>query len=703
MRQKLLLILYVSIFACSKAQDNAAYVDELLILAPLPEHSEVLFVAITYLEQYHYRKMQIDDSLSSVIFDNYINSLDPSKSFLLKSDIDFFDKYRYQLDDELSTNELSFGFQFFNYYRDRLLQRYQSIPVILEKGFDFEKDEVYEIRENKDWHDSYEALDEEWRLIIKSQALNLILANKTYEEAKKILLDRNERRIKAIYQNNSEDVFQVYLNAITSIYDPHTSYFSPATSENFQINMSLSLEGIGARLGQQLDYTYVASLVPGGPVFKSKKIFENDKIIGVGQGEDGDFEDVIGWRLDDVVSKIRGPKGTVVRIVILAKGDLNVAPDTVLLVREKIKLEDESAKGEMVIYTENKVTYNIGVISLPSFYIDFDDRSKGIKNYKSTTRDVKLLLDSLNGLGMDGLVIDLRYNGGGSLDEAVDLTGLFIPNGPVVQVRNTDDKIEALYDDDDDEIFYTGPLAVLTNRYSASASEIFSGAIQDYKRGIILGENSYGKGTVQSLLGLERPVSNYLDRMIAINQFNNNDLVILRDKLKNNEVSLGQLKMTLAKFYRASGSSTQRLGVKPDIDFPVYYDPDDLGESSSPSALPWDEIKSASFQPTNDVSEVLLETIRVRYARDLKEDPQLVDLVKDINDQKQKMEETQLSLNLSNRQKEADDNSETKKMDTVIAQSELSFTEKDREKITKDPYLKESIKLVAEWIKFPSK
>lgn len=392
-----------------------------------------------------------------------------------------------------------------------------------------------------------------------------------------------------------------------------------------------------------------------------------------------------------------------VRIVILAKGDLNVAPDTVLLVREKIKLEDESAKGEMVIYTENKVTYNIGVISLPSFYIDFDDRSKGIKNYKSTTRDVKLLLDSLNGLGMDGLVIDLRYNGGGSLDEAVNLTGLFIPNGPVVQVRNTDDKIEALYDDDDDEIFYTGPLAVLTNRYSASASEIFSGAIQDYKRGIILGENSYGKGTVQSLLGLERPVSNYLDRMIAINQFNNNDLVILRDKLKNNEVSLGQLKMTLAKFYRASGSSTQRLGVKPDIDFPVYYDPDDLGESSSPSALPWDEIKSASFQPTNDVSEVLLETIRVRYARDLKEDPQLVDLVKDINDQKQKMEETQLSLNLSNRQKEADDNSETKKMDTVIAQSELSFTEKDREKITKDPYLKESIKLVAEWIKFPSK
>ena len=252
--------------------------------------------------------------------------------------------------------------------------------------------------------------------------------------------------------------------------------------------------------------------------------------------------------------------------------------------------------------------------------------------------------------------------------------------------------------------FFTRVLfAVLTNRYSASASEIFSGAIQDYKRGIILGENSYGKGTVQSLLGLERPVSNYLDRMIAINQFNNNDLVILRDKLKNNEVSLGQLKMTLAKFYRASGSSTQRLGVKPDIDFPVYYDPDDLGESSSPSALPWDEIKSASFQPTNDVSEVLLETIRVRYARDLKEDPQLVDLVKDINDQKQKMEETQLSLNLSNRQKEADDNSETKKMDTVIAQSELSFTEKDREKITKDPYLKESIKLVAEWIKFPSK
>jgi carboxyl-terminal processing protease len=505
-----------------------------------------------------------------------------------------------------------------------------------------------------------------------------------------------------LYQNKSEDVFQVYLNALTSAYDPHTSYFSPITSDNFQINMSLSLEGIGAVLGQQLDYTQIVSVVPGGPAFKSKRIFEKDKVIAVAQGDDGEFVDVVGWRLDEVVQKIRGPKGTVVRLQTLSKGDLTALPDTVRMIREKIKLEDESAKGEIISYFEDEVTYHVGVITLPSFYIDFEERSAGIENYKSTTRDVSILLDSLNKVGMDALVIDLRYNGGGSLDEAIDLTGLFIPSGPVVQVRNTDKSIDVL-SDDNPQVMYEGPLAVLENRYSASASEIFAAAIQDYKRGVIFGENSFGKGTVQSLLNLERPVLNYLNRLISVNQFSNNDdLIDLRDKVKNQEISLGQLKMTLAKFYRASGSSTQRSGVRPDIAFPSYFKSDEVGESSSLSALPWDEIGSSDFSSTDDISSDLLDDLYDKYRKHLAEDKQLIELVNDINEQRAANEDKSISLNLSMRQKEAEANEPSKNLDEEVVKTELYFSELDRVKISKDPYLKESIRLMAEWVKRPN-
>ena len=587
----------------------------------------------------------------------------------------------------------------FNLYQSRALNRYEYISQVLEKGFDFKKDEYYDLNLDEiEWATSAEELNERWRLIMKGRALNLLLANKDWNEVKKILSDRNERRIKSLYQNKSEDVFRVYLNALTSAYDPHTSYFSPITSDNFQINMSLSLEGIGAVLGQQLDYTQIVSVVPGGPAFKSKKIFEKDKVIAVAQGDDGEFVDVVGWRLDEVVQKIRGPKGTVVRLQILSKGDLSATPDTIRMIREKIKLEDESAKGEIISYSENEITYRIGVITLPSFYIDFEERSAGIQNYKSTTRDVSLLLDSLNKIGMDALVIDLRYNGGGSLDEAIDLTGLFIPSGPVVQVRNTDKTIDVL-SDDNPRVMYEGPVAVLENRHSASASEIFAAAIQDYKRGVVFGENSFGKGTVQSLLSLERPVLNYLNRLISFNQFSNNDdLKELRDKLKNKEISLGQLKITLAKFYRASGSSTQRIGVRPDIAFPTYFTSDEVGESSSPSALPWDEINSSLFSPTNYVSSNLLNDLYDEYKKHLANDKQLIDLVNDVNEQIELKKDKSMSLNLSIRQREAETNKPSIDRDEEIFKTELSFSEANRLKISKDPYLKESIRLMAHWI-----
>ena len=681
------------------AQSRPSLHEELNALVPLPEHSKTLFITSAYLEKYHYRKIRLNDSLSAIVFTNYFDGLDPSKVFFLKSDFDYFERYKYQLDDELSSEKLDFGFQLFNLYQSRALNRYEYISQVLEKGFDFKKDEYYDLNLDEiEWATSAEELNERWRLIMKGRALNLLLANKDWNEVKKILSDRNERRIKSLYQNKSEDVFQVYLNALTSAYDPHTSYFSPITSDNFQINMSLSLEGIGAVLGQQLDYTQIVSVVPGGPAFKSKKIFEKDKVIAVAQGDDGEFVDVVGWRLDQVVQKIRGPKGTVVRLQTLSKGDLSATPDTIRMIREKIKLEDESAKGEIISYSENEITYRIGVITLPSFYIDFEERSAGIQNYKSTTRDVSLLLDSLNMIGMDALVIDLRYNGGGSLDEAIDLTGLFIPSGPVVQVRNTDKTIDVL-SDDNPRVMYEGPVAVLENRHSASASEIFAAAIQDYKRGVVFGENSFGKGTVQSLLSLERPVLNYLNRLISFNQFSNNDdLKELRDKLKNKEISLGQLKITLAKFYRASGSSTQRIGVRPDIAFPTYFTSDEVGESSSPSALPWDEINSSLFSPTNYVSSNLLNDLYDEYKKHLANDKQLIDLVNDVNEQIELKKDKSMSLNLSIRQREAETNKPSIDRDEEIFKTELSFSEANRLKISKDPYLKESIRLMAHWI-----
>ena len=680
--------------------------DELLPLAPQKEHPQSLFVVLSMLEQYHYRKLPLTDSLSSVIYDNYLSSLDPSKSFFLKSDVEYFERYRNQLDDQLLASKLDFGYQVFAKYRERALERYALVPQMLEAEFDFEINEYFETDyEKAEWSETRDELKEKWRLILKSQALSYRLADadRTWESISNSLQQRYDRQTKSIYQFNSEDVFQAYLNAVTRAFDPHTSYFSPITSENFQIEMSLSLEGIGARLSQQLDYTVVADVVPGGPAYKSKQLYKDDKIIGVAQGDDGEFIDVIGWRLDDVVQKIRGPKGTVVQLQILKKGDVNALPDTLRLVREKIKLEDEEAKAEIIPININNTTYNMGVISIPSFYIDFEERSKGAKDYKSTTADVKKLIDSLQITGIDGLLVDLRYNGGGSLQEAIDLTGLFIPRGPVVQVKNMDGSIDQMFDEDNNEVYYDGPLAVLNNRYSASASEIFSGAIQDYNRGVILGENSFGKGTVQNLIDLNRPVSSYLNRLIAYQQSssgsNVEELTEIRNAINSNEIKLGQLKLTLAKFYRATGSSTQRLGVLPDIHFPSPFDPESFGESSRPNALPWDEIASAEFQPTNHLSEELRDHLFNMYLNDLSTDPQLKQLVQDVDLAKDENKITSVSLNIIDRRAQQKEQDTREKMSTEIDLGEITTSESTREKLKEDPYLKEGLRILAELAK----
>ncbi|MEQ8335773.1 MAG: carboxy terminal-processing peptidase, partial [Cyclobacteriaceae bacterium] len=470
------------------------------------------------------------------------------------------------------------------------------------------------------------------------------------------------------------DVYQTYMNAFTSTYDPHTDYFSPIAKENFQIDMSASLEGIGARLTQQLDYTKVEDVIPGGPAFKSKQLQKNDRIIGVAQGDSGAFEDVIGWRIDDVVQKIRGPKGSVVRLQVLKHDkDINALPDTVRIVRDKIKLEESTAQSQMIPIIENGETFKLGVITIPQFYIDFEEMHQGKEDYTSTTRDVKRLIAELQEDGMDGLLIDLRFNGGGSLQEAVELTGLFIDEGPVVQVRDTYDSVD-IYVDENAGYYYDGPLAVLTNRYSASASEIFSGAIQDYRRGIILGENTFGKGTVQNLIDL--------------------DLY-----LRNSGVELGQLKMTLAKFYRVTGSSTQHIGVAPDIAFPSPYDDEAFGESNMSNALPWDEIKTTNFKKENTISDDLMASLKKLYEKHLKTDDDLKTLAEDVDRIKEDKYIKSISLNYEERLKEQQAEKASNDLSTTIDINELGEEKMEvdsiAKKLSEDPYLKESLRLLA--------
>ena len=652
--------------------------DSLKTLEPKLEHPSEVYVITNLLKRIHYRKIELSDSISSVIFDNYLESIDPNKAYFYASDIEQFEKYRFELDNQIPEGELQFAYDVFEIYRERRLDRVDYVFSLLETEFDFTKNEAYVFdRENASWPQNQEEQNEIWRKIIKDAALSYKLAGRDWEDISESLTKRYQRFQKATYQFNSEDVFQSYMNAYTNAYDPHTDYFSPPDAENFQIDMSLSLEGIGARLMQNLDYTQVADIIPGGPAYKSKKLQKDDRIIGVAQGDDGEFIDVIGWRLDDVVSKIRGPKESVVRLQILkASEGTNALPDTIRLVRDKINLEQQAAKAEMIPITEGNTTYNLGVITVPSFYLNFEELRAGKEDYRSTTRDVRNLITDLEGQGMDGLLIDLRYNGGGSLQEAIELSGLFIPDGPVVQVRNYDQTVEKMDDEDGGDVFYNGPLAVLVNRGSASASEIFSGAIQDYKRGVIIGESTFGKGTVQNVIDLSRYI-------------------------RNPEYNLGQVKMTLAKFYRVTGSSNQRIGIAPDVQFPSIYSASDFGEASRENALPWDEIASAPFSPTNTISEDLLDHLNMLYRDDLNSDPDLKKLVRDIEKVRKRRDETSISLNLEERKSNnAKDEDTENDLSTAMGNSEVSETSKIDEKLKKDPYLKEGLRLLAAMKKF---
>jgi carboxyl-terminal processing protease len=530
---------------------------------------------VEQLETRHYAKLEYDDALSSAHLDAYIDSLDGSKMFFLSADIAEFEKYRKIMDDQLREGNLDAGFKIFNRFQQRLEARLESVLDSLPEtvaAMDFSVDENFDLdTDDRQWARDQAVLDDRWRKHLKNQVLSLRLAEKSAEEIPETLERRYRNQLKRVRQYNNQDVFQIYANALTELYDPHTNYFSPRRSENFNINMSLSLEGIGAVLQLEEEYTKVARLVPAGPADKQGELQPSDRIVGVGQGKDGEIEDVIGWRLDEVVELIRGPKDSTVRLeVIPAKSKVTDARKVITIVRNKVKLEEQAAQKRILEIPNGDQVLKVGVIDIPAFYIDFEAMRRGDKDYKSTTRDVKRLLGELQEEGIDGLVVDLRNNGGGSLQEANELTGLFIEYGPTVQIRHSSRRVwrdgKRLRSD-----YYDGPLAVLINRLSASASEIFAGAIQDYERGIIVGDRSFGKGTVQTLSPLTE----------------------------------GQLKITESKFYRISGDSTQHRGVVPDVVFPSIYDAEQIGESALDHALNWDQINGVRHRRYDDLSTLL--------------------------------------------------------------------------------------------------
>ena len=525
------------------------------------------------LEHRHYTHLPIDDELSNKVFNNYLKAIDENRLYLSAEDVAEFEPLRFKLDDTLLAGDVTPAYKIYKRFQERYTEHYQFLLKQLDQEAPkFDTNESFQADRSKaDWVKNKAELESLWLKRFKADYLNLKLAGKTADQIKETLKKRYEYQLKGASQVKNEDVFQAYMNALTMSYDPHTQYFSPRTSENFKINMSLSLEGIGAMLEPEFEYTKIARLIPGGPAARAGNLKPADRIVGVGQGAQGKIVDVVGWRLDDVVDLIRGTKGSTVRLEIIPADQTDIHQTKIVtLVRDTIKLEEQAAKKKILTVKRGGVSHRIGIIDLPAFYSDFDGARAGKADFRSTTRDVKRLLEELKQAHVEAVMIDLRDNGGGSLPEVNSLVGLFIDRGPTVLVRSTGGRID-VQNDSDPSVVYDGPLAVVVNRLSASASEIFAGAIQDYGRGLIIGQQTYGKGTVQALIDLMGDKDAY-----------------------------GQIKLTQAKFYRISGESTQDRGVTPDIDLPSLIDAKIIGESASPEALPWDKIFGVNHRSYGD-------------------------------------------------------------------------------------------------------
>ena len=587
-------------------------------MEPIPVYGRTAIELLRELETKHYSPVSFDDRFSAELFDYYIEALDGQKLYFLSSDVLALSSLRATLDDTLKAGDLQPGFDIYNLYHKRLLQRLVWAVEFVEGGLDtldfYSQEELLIDREDAPWAQTIEELDDLWRQRIKSSALSLSLTGMELPLIQERLSKRFRNQLTQIAKTNDRDVFQAYLATVARTVDPHTSYFSPRDSENFNMGLRGSLQGIGAQLTSEDEYTKVAELIKGGPAEQAGELKAGDRIIGIGQGVDGEMKDVIGLRLDDVVDQIRGEKGSTVRLnVIPAEGGGEAAAREIVIVRDMVELSEQFARSDVIDIEVEDQIYKVGVITLPSFYFDFEAAAAGLPNYRSSARDVRALLEELEQQDVEAVVVDLRYNGGGSLNEANELVGLFIESGPTVQIRYSGQRngFVRSYGDSDAGVVYGGPLAVLVNRASASASEIFAGAIQDYQRGVVLGGQTFGKGTVQEIIPM-----NY-----------------------------GQVKLTRSKFYRISGASTQNRGVLPDINFPDRYQTiETMGESNLDGALPWDTVRPVEFRTYHPMRDIMPE-LQARHEERAAQDPDFIFLNDTVERMLEARQRTTIPLN----------------------------------------------------------
>ncbi|MGD8230441.1 carboxy terminal-processing peptidase [Vibrio sp. TRT 1302] len=661
-RSKLSLIAASLLLAASTAHALEANIslEDLPVLTPEAQHETASKRVTSRFTRSHYKHFSLNDQFSQAIFERYIEMLDYNRNIFTQADIDSFKKWTSGIDDQLKAGDNQIAFDVYNLSIKRRYERFKYALSILDQEMSFDNDETIELdRSEAAWPADTAELDELWRKRVKYDALNLKLTGKDWDEIKDTLGKRYNNALKRLGQTHNEDAFQLYMNAFARQIDPHTSYLSPRSADQFQTDMNLSLEGIGAVLQMEDDYTVIRSLVAGGPASNSKLLAEGDRIIGVGQdGED--IVDVIGWRLDDVVQLIKGPKGTKVNLQILPEGK-EAKADVVTIVRDKIRLEDRAVKSEVI----EKDGKKIGVLEVPSFYVGL-------------AKDTDKLIEELKGKGVDGIIVDLRNNGGGALTEATALSGLFITSGPVVQVRDSYGRVN-VNSDTDGKISYDGPLTVLINRYSASASEIFAAAMQDYGRAIILGENSFGKGTVQQHRSL-------------------NHIYDLFDK------ELGYVQYTIQKFYRIDGGSTQNKGVAPDIAFPTAIDPSETGESVEDNALPWDSIDKAKYEVLQR-NEALIGKLAANHQTRIAKDLEFRFVAEDIEKYKAEKDDNSLSLNEKTRKAESDA-ADARRLTRINERQKAAGQEpyKTLDDIPKDyespdAYLNESVAIMVDMIK----
>ncbi|WP_350305293.1 carboxy terminal-processing peptidase [Photorhabdus viridis] len=661
---RLAFVLGVSIFGTCYANTNSpaavpVRIEQLPVLKQEPQHSTVSERVTSRFTRSHYRQFDLNGDFSAKIFDRYLNILDYSHNILLASDVAQYADRKKSLGKELESGNLEIPYDLFNLLQKRRFERYQYALSRLEQPMNFGGNDTIDVDRSKaPWPQNIEELNKLWDAKVKYDWLNLKLTGKNDKEIKQVLTKRYQSALKRLTQSQSEDVFQLIMTAFAREIDPHTNYLSPRNTEQFNSEMSLSLEGIGAVLQIDDDYTVINSMVAGGPAAKSKALKVGDKIIGVAQSGKS-MVDIIGWRLDDVVALIKGPKGSKVRLEVIsdAKG---AKPRTITLTREQIRLEDRAVKMSVKTIGKEKV----GVLDVPGFYVGLTD-------------NVKTQLQKLTKQHVSAIVIDLRSNGGGALTEAVSLSGLFLPSGPVVQVRDNNGKIRQ--DSDTDEmVYYKGPLVVLVDRFSASASEIFAAAMQDYGRALIVGEPTFGKGTVQQY----RSLSRIYDQM-----------------MRPDWPSLGSVQYTIQKFYRVNGGSTQRKGVTPDIVMPTGIDPAETGESFEDNALPWDSVPSARYTGSKVIAG-LIPQLNMAHTTRIADDPEFKYINEDIAHYKAMKEHKNIvSLNYAQREKE-------NKEDDALKLNRINdrFKREGKKLLTSlddlpkdyqgpDPYLDESVKI----------